>query len=369
MSIIGDNMTKETQSTALAVVESLNPVAVFSGGIEPLLEKIASEARAVPVDISTEKGRKDLASLAYKIARSKTLLDDMGKALGEDAKKKLDAINADRKKARDSLDALKDEIRKPLTDWENADALRIEAHEKNLSSILYYGTEVSQQALMMPLAVMEGKAEAILAFKERDWQEFKFRAQEAIDVALGQINVAIASRKKYDEEQAELARLRAEAAAREQAERDARIAAEAAAKAKAEAESKAVQAAKEAAEKAEAEQRRVEAERKAAEERAAKAEQDRIAADAKAKADAAAALLKAEQDKIAAVEAERKRAEAAAKAEAAESKAREADKAHKAKINGETLSDLVAAGLPEDLAKEAVKAIATGKIRNVRISY
>lgn len=362
-------MTKETQSTALAVVESLNPVAVFSGGIEPLLEKIASEARAVPVDISTEKGRKDLASLAYKIARSKTLLDDMGKALGEDAKKKLDAINADRKKARDSLDALKDEIRKPLTDWENADALRIEAFEQKIKDIESIGNKATAECLLLPIKEMESAAERIAAMELIDWQEFKFRAKEAIEIASSKISLAIASRKKHDEEQAELARLRAEAAAREQAERDARIAAEAAAKAKAEAEAKAVQAAKEAAEKAEAEQRRVEAEKKAAEERAAKAEQDRIAANAKAKADAAAALLKAEQDKVAAVEAERKRAEAAAKAEAAEAKAREADKAHKAKINGETLADLVAAGLPEDLAKEAVKAIATGKIRNVRISY
>lgn len=358
-----------SDENALATIETLNPVAVFSGGIDPLLERIATESRAQKLDISTEKGRKEVASLAYKIARSKTLLDDMGKALGEDAKRKLDAINADRKKARDSLDALKEEIRKPLTDWENADALRIAALEQKIKDIESIGDKATAECLLLPIKGMEEAAEKVAAIALIDWQEFKFRAKEAIEIATSKISLAIAQRKKHDEEQAELARLRAEAAAREQAERDARIAAEAAAKAKAEAEAKAAQEAKAAADKAEAEQKRVEAEKKAAEERAAKAEQEKLAAEAKAKADAAAALLKAEQEKIAAVEAERKRAEQEARAEAEAAAKREADKAHKTKINGEALADLVAAGLSEETAKEAIKAIAQGKIRNVKISY
>ena len=150
-----------SDENALATIETLNPVAVFSGGIDPLLERIAAESRAQKLDISTEKGRKEVASLAYKIARSKTLLDDMGKALGEDAKRKLDAINADRKKARDSLDALKEEIRKPLTDWENADALRIAALEQKIKDIELLGDTCLQSCLTAPLSSLPISAEMI----------------------------------------------------------------------------------------------------------------------------------------------------------------------------------------------------------------
>ena len=49
--------------------------------------------------------------------------------------------------------------------------------------------------------------------------------------------------------------------------------------------------------------------------------------------------------------------------------AREADKNHKAKINRQALADLVAIGLSEDQAKAVVKAIVSGKVSNVSISY
>jgi len=35
-------------------------------------------------------------------------------------------VDAERKRMRDKLDALKDQVRKPLTDWENAEESRID---------------------------------------------------------------------------------------------------------------------------------------------------------------------------------------------------------------------------------------------------
>ena len=49
-------------------------------------------------DVSTPGGRQVIRSTAYKIARSKTALDEMGKGLGEDMRAKVNAINADRKR-------------------------------------------------------------------------------------------------------------------------------------------------------------------------------------------------------------------------------------------------------------------------------
>ena len=97
----------------------LSPIAIFKkGGISPIIDAIISEVTSVVPETTTAKGRNEIASLAHKVAKSKTLLDKMGKALADDLNSKLKPINAERKQARDQLDALKISVRQPLTDWE-----------------------------------------------------------------------------------------------------------------------------------------------------------------------------------------------------------------------------------------------------------
>src|SRR5882724_789698 len=102
---------------ALVVIETLTP-AVYSqpNGIETLIANLEAKVRGVPTDISTPAGRVAIKSLAYQISRSKTALDDMGVALVADLKKQTGAVDAERKKVRDRLDALRDEVRKPVDD-------------------------------------------------------------------------------------------------------------------------------------------------------------------------------------------------------------------------------------------------------------
>lgn len=88
------------------------------GNIESLLKEIRTKATSEIHDISTAKGRKDLASMARKVASSKCYIDDLGKDLVSGIKKQAKVIDATRKMARDNLDALKEEIRTPLDEWE-----------------------------------------------------------------------------------------------------------------------------------------------------------------------------------------------------------------------------------------------------------
>lgn len=105
--------------TDLIPVETVNAVDVFTGGaLDELLNRIQAEARRFEPDMSTDAGRKAIASQAYKVARSKTAIDDAGKALVAEWKEKSRAVDAKRKQAREFLDTLRDEIRKPLTEWE-----------------------------------------------------------------------------------------------------------------------------------------------------------------------------------------------------------------------------------------------------------
>lgn len=393
-------------STEVAVFDTavLVPAKVFApGGIEAILSKLEDEARseAAKLDISTAKGRADIKSLAYKVARSKTALDKMGLQLTAETRAFIEAINADRKVVETRLDALRDEVRKPVDDLEAAEKERIKAHETALAAI----PEAPSYGTNETAADLSSRLEFLRSYPARDWQEFKARAEATIAAEITRTEGLLAAAQKREEERAELERLRQEAAERTAREEAARIEREkqeaadrAAAQAKAAAEAEAQRKAEEEAARVAEEQRRREAEAQAerdrieqerlraereraeAEERAMKAEADRVAAEQRAKEaaeqaerDRVAAAEKAERDRVAAEQEaarrERQRIEDERRAEEAAAAKREADKAHKALINREAMADLVAAGLSEAAAKTAVVAIAKGGVAHTRISY
>src|ERR1700729_269981 len=112
--------------SALALVETVTAVQVFTeNGLDSILERIEKEARTTALDISTPKGRKEIASLAHKIAKSKTALDKMGKDLVSGWKDKAKKVDAERARAWDRLEALQEETRQPLTEWENREKDRV----------------------------------------------------------------------------------------------------------------------------------------------------------------------------------------------------------------------------------------------------
>lgn len=317
----------------LTVIESMNPIEIFSNNnMDNILAKIKEEALAQNSDISSDAGRKGVASLAYKIARSKTFLDDLGKGLGEDAQKKLNAINAERKKARDFLDSLKEEVRKPLTEWEGIEKARVAGHEKAIADIVAIGVlcEQNWQTLTAQQAIDKAVEAGLLI--NRDWQEFKVRAQDEIDKAIVKANVALKSIRDRQAEREELERLRAAEAERVQKERETQIAAKAAESAKLEAE------------------------------QAAKAEADRVAAQTAKELQAAIReKILAEQNAFAAEKEQKAKAEADQK--------RELDKVHCAKVNNAILFALVGIGIDEANAKNIIFHIVSGKIPNTKITY
>ncbi len=66
--------------------------------------------------------------MAHKVARSKTYIDKAGKDLVAELKALPKQIDESRRVVRERLDALKDEVRRPLTEWE-AEQERIKAEE------------------------------------------------------------------------------------------------------------------------------------------------------------------------------------------------------------------------------------------------
>jgi hypothetical protein len=370
-----------------------NAVAIFSGGLDETLARISQELKNFTPDISTEKGRKQIKSQAFKAARCKTKLDDMGLQLTEDARAKITAINADRKKVNDYLDALRDEIRKPVDDWEESEKKRTDDHE---AAILHMDFLAAIGPARAPQYIDDTMHELDDFWRGRDWEEFAMRAETSARAHFEDLKTALISAKKYEADQAELEKLRAaqllrdaEDAARKQKERDDRIAAEAAETARKAAEE---HAANIAAETAAAAQKLLDAQRaatEAAEAAAAKAIDDQRIAAEKAEQERERALRdridtairnfrnringarRNAQIRIDAASAEKRNQDRIA-AEAAESdRKRQEDRDHKAKVNNEALQALASLEcvLGEVPAKAIVIAIAEGKIPHISIKY
>lgn len=364
-------MTEQTTGTALALPEPTALATMFraDGGLDPIIARIEAEARSHAPDLTTVKGRKAIASLAYKIAQSKTALDEAGKALNEEARKQINAVDAERRKARERLDALKDEIRAPLTKWEADEDARVAGLKARLERLRTAHVSVID-GTSEQIAALLSKVEA--AVIDATWAEFAAEAAQMKAQAVVTLRHMMETAVAREAQEAELARLRAEAAAREEAERQ-RIAAEEAERARI------------AAEKAEAERlAKIEREKQEAAERAAKEAEARAAAEAariQREAEEREAALKraaaeaeerhrremeeAKRREEAAAQAERDRIEAQRRAEEAARQKREADAAHRARIRDDIATSMN--GFTDEAAARLIAdAILDGAIPHVK---
>jgi hypothetical protein len=161
-------------------------------------------------DCNTDEGRKETISLAYKVARSKTVIDDIGKAVMEDAKKIVDETNKHRKTAREFLDSLKEEIRKPVTEWEAEQEKikqeKIKAEESRVAGIREMIDNIDKHGAVEyneTSEALEQRIKLVTAMEIDDkYMEFREEAQVIKEVALTRLNEALAKRKAFEDEQA-----------------------------------------------------------------------------------------------------------------------------------------------------------------------
>lgn len=341
----------------LIPLTNINPVEVFEGDstkIEELIALVEKGARSLVPDVSTEKGRKAIASTAYNVARSKTAIDDAGKEYASDLKSRIKIIDARRKAARDSLDALRNEVRKPLNDYEAKEAQRIEEHTSLIDDFIERGNDAANW-MDRSLESLRHDMDVLKSTDPSNMEEFEDRAREVISESIEKIAAAIEKKRDYEQEQAELEKLRKEAAEREEKERH-----EAADRARKEREE---QIRREA----------IENEKRAAEERERRLEREKQAAiEAKERAEREAIEAKA-REKRAAEEAERRaqeELEAKKAREKAEQEARERNTHHKGECNRSAAEAIMAiAKCSPETAKKIVSAIVQGKIPHISIEY
>lgn len=318
----------ETELVQLSVSE---PKALFSpGGLETFLASIEHDARALVADVNTSKGQKAIASNAARVSKAKVYLDGIGKKYVAELKALPKAVDKERKNMRDRLDALRDEVRRPLTDLENKEKERIAAHVACMSDI----------AIILPEGVLPTKEtiHARIEYLEEltigpDWEEYKSDAEQTRQATLYQLQGML--REIVDRE------LKEETERRDREKKiaeNARIEAEAAAK---------------------LERERMEREHANALEREQIALERTKLAEENAK----------NQAKLAA-QLERDRIETQARKEIEEKKRREADKNHRARINSKAAAEIAeCAAISIEQARSVVAAIIREEIANISISY
>ncbi|MEA8727764.1 hypothetical protein PZS04_22370 [Klebsiella pneumoniae] len=317
----------------LVVIEKKNAMAVFTNNdqLDPLIEAIEKEARSLVPDVTTKKGRDAIASMAHKVARSKTYIDNAGKDLVAELKALPKQIDESRRVVRERLDALKDEVRRPLTEWE-AEQERIKAEE-------------AMNALHVEALAMNEDFDRLLAARIESDHEMALLMNDAFDREQGE-KKAEAERQRIAHEE-EIKRQAEEKAKREAAEQAQREIDAAAAREREAilAKERAEREQREAAERAEREkQAAVDAERRKAQEEA-----DRIRREA-------------EQREQARLAEEKRKADEQAR--------READVKHRKAVGTEIVKALLAnTSLTRDQAIEVLTAVKDGRIPHTGISY
>ncbi|HIF6261472.1 TPA: hypothetical protein ACX3KG_002446 [Raoultella ornithinolytica] len=328
----------------LVVIEKKNAMAVFTNNdqLDPLIELIEKEARSLVPDVTTKKGRDAIASMAHKVARSKTYIDNAGKDLVAELKALPKKIDESRRIARERLDALKDEVRRPLTEWE-AEQDRIKAEEA-MNALHAEALEMNIKVDQELAAKFEADHEmALLMDKDIDRERADKAAEAERQRIAREEEIKRQAEEKAKREAAEKAQREIDAAAAR--EREAILAKERAERERIEAQQRAEREQREAAERAEREkQAAVEAERRKAQEEA-----DRIRREA-------------EQREQARLAEEKRKADEQAR--------READVKHRKAVGTEIVKALLAkTSLTRDQAIEVLLAIKDGNIPRTGINY
>ncbi|EKZ5279297.1 hypothetical protein REV81_001985 [Klebsiella pneumoniae] len=317
----------------LVVIEKKNAMAVFTNNdqLDPLIEAIEKEARSLVPDVTTKKGRDAIASMAHKVARSKTYIDNAGKDLVAELKALPKQIDESRRVVRERLDALKDEVRRPLTEWE-AEQERIKAEE-------------AMNALHAEALAMNEEFDRQLAARIESDHEIALLMNDAFDRVQAE-KKAEAERQLIAREE-EIKRLAEEKAKREAEERH-----------RAELEAAARREAEERAAKERAERERIEGIQRAEREKQAAIEAERR----KAQEEADRIRREAEQREQARLAEEKRKADEQAR--------READVKHRKTVGTDIVKALMAnTSLTRDQAIEVLTAVKDGRIPHTGISY
>lgn len=307
----------------LVVVENLDLVPFFTKGdqVDSILKRLKEEADSyVAGDLSVKKNRDAVKAMVTKFTKSKTYLESKGKELAAEYKAIPKAIDANRKRVKDTITELQEVVRKPLTDWENEQqAIADKLAAEEAAALLAKQKEADHElALLLDDKFnQEAKAEADRLEQERIAYEAELKAKAAAEATRLAVQQAQAEKQRIEDQKADALRN---------------------------------------------EQRAIIEKEQAIKRERAQIEQAKIDAE------------NAEKRRLADIETANRLNEERQEAEklrlALEQKARDDNKEHRKNINNEASKALQAfAGISEDQSKAVIVALVKGQIPNAKLTY
>lgn len=330
------------------------------GGLDTVIDAIKQKLSEFVPDITTEKGRKEIASMARKVSTSKTVIVEVAKEITEEWVKLTKSVTTERIRAEKIFDELRDETRRPLTEWESIEKTRIANHEANVTAIDNASLLLDSNGILRTLLSLKASLDYLNSLTIDDtWEEYKMLCMQKCEQGKVVLESKIASIEKAEAE-------KKEALEKERIQKEKEIAENAIREANERAERMRLAEAQkvEAAKKEVEEKHQLE---KAKAEKALRDEQDKIK---KLEEDKLKAEERSKKAELEAVEKERQRVALEKAKELQEKEKREKDLAHRKKINNESLDALVLhTGIDKDIGTKILTAIITHNIPHVSISY
>jgi len=219
LGLVGDAETDALNpSSALALIDTMSDDLLFSPGavtdaqLEAGRKWYLSESKKY--DISTDKARTELKRFARPLQKLRTGIEARAKEMTGATKRKIAAIDSEKRRLVQIVGGIEDEVLGPLTAWEQEE----EARKITLANRV---KKLEEMATMFhsDIPSLEADIAEVEAFDVTTMQEYRLSAESAKAAVLMRLRPELERRKVDEAERLELERLRAESAARAEADR------------------------------------------------------------------------------------------------------------------------------------------------------
>jgi hypothetical protein len=215
---VGNDDTPSPGS-AVALIDDMADDKLFSPGsiTDAQLATMRSDwlAEAKKYDISTDKARTELKRFARPLQKLRTGIEARAKELTGATKRKIAAIDTEKRRLVLVVGGIEEEVLSPLTEWEQEE----ESRKQRLAGRVQFLANMGQVHLYTDIAMLETGIAELEAIDTSTMQEFKVGAESAIAASLKVLKSELERRKAAEMMREELESLRAADAKRQDDER------------------------------------------------------------------------------------------------------------------------------------------------------
>ena len=213
------NGDQPSPGSALALIDGMADDQLFSPGsiTDAQLATMRSDwlAEAKKYDIATDKARTELKRFARPLQKLRTGIEARAKELTGATKRKIAAIDTEKRRLVQIVGDIEKEVLSPLTRWE----LEEETRKSRLAGDVKAFADAAQIHLYPDIVALGAAIHELESVDVSTMQEYKVSAESAIAASLKVLKPELARRIQAEADNRELEKLRADAATRAEQDR------------------------------------------------------------------------------------------------------------------------------------------------------